>query len=200
LIQALFDPDHSDSKSPQRIVQRIGYAVSAAAYSLLAWEAIRLVMGFAAGNSNQDSTEHWAGRLMAHPFGPWLVGLVGVTIIGVGLYQIYHGLAAKFRKELKLHEMSEIERIWAVRSGRFGYSARGFVYSVIGGFLVWAAIQLDPSEAVGMEEAFDKVAQQPFGAWLLALVAVGFMAYAVFAFVQARYRKIDVSEVPDPAN
>jgi hypothetical protein len=94
--------------------------------------------------------------------------------------------------------MSAVERTWATRSGRLGYSARGFVYVVIGGFLIWAAVQLDPSEAVGMEEVFDKVAQQPFGAWLLTLVAIGFMAYAVFAFVQARYREIEVDDLPEP--
>jgi hypothetical protein len=119
---------------------------------------------------------------------------VGFTIIGVGLFQVYYGLAAKFRERLKLHKMSPTERTWAIRSGRFGYSARGIIYAIIGGFLIWAAIQIDPNAAIGMEKALDKVAQQPFGAWLLALVALGLIAYAVFAFVQSRYRNIEVEQ------
>jgi hypothetical protein len=192
LVQAWLDPDHNDSNSPKRIVQRIGYVVSAFVYGLLGWEAVRIVMGLARSDSGQDGTEHWTAQLMAQPFGRWLVGIVGLIIIGVGLFQIYYGVAAKFRNELKLHQMSATERTWAIRSGRLGYSARGLIYTIIGGFLIWAAIQTNPDSAVGMEEALDKVAQQPFGAWLLALVALGLMAYAVFAFVQARYRNIEV--------
>jgi len=90
--------------------------------------------------------------------------------------------------------MSSTERTWAIRSGRLGYSARGIIYVVIGGFLIWAAIQFNPDAAVGMGDALDKVAQQPFGTWLLALVALGLMAYAGFAFVQARYRNIEVEK------
>ena len=194
-VQALFDPDHKDSKSPSRIFQRVGYAVSATAYTLLTWEAARLVMGFV--GSGQDSNEDSAAQLMAQPFGPWLVGIVGLIVIGVGLFQIYYGLTAQFRAGLKLHKMSETERLWAIRSGRWGYSARGIVYSIIGSFFIWAGIRLDPDEAVGMEQAFDKVAQQPFGTWLLAFIAAGFIAYAAFAFVQARYRNIEVDSVPE---
>lgn len=197
--QALFDPDHKDSNSPQRIFQRIGYAASATAYALLTWEAIRMIMGFASSGGG-DSTESSAAQLMAQPFGPWLVGIVGGVVIGVGLFQIYYGMTAQFLSGLKLHQMSDAERFWAERSGRWGYSARGIIYTIMGGFLIWAGIQLDPNEAVGMEEAFDKVAQQPFGAWLLALIALGFMAYAAFAFAQARYRNIEVEDVAELSN
>lgn len=197
-IQAFFDPDHKDSNSPKRIFQRIAYAASATAYALLTWEAILIIMGFA--GSGQDSTKISTAQLMAQPFGPWLVGIVGVVVVGVGLFQVHYGLTAQFLSGLKLYKMNDTERAWALRSGRWGYSARGIIYTIIGGFLIWAGIQLDPNEAVGMEEAFDKVAQQPFGAWLLALIALGFMAYAAFAFAQARYRNIEVDDVPELNN
>jgi hypothetical protein len=35
-----------------------------------------------------------------------------------------------------------------------------------------------------------EVAQQPYGAFLLGAVAVGLLAYAVYCFVQARYRDV----------
>jgi len=190
LIQAWIDPDHNDSSSAKRIVQRLGYTVSAFTYALLGVEAVRLVMGQV--GSGEDGTEHWTRQLMAQPFGPWLVGLVGLIITGVGLYQIYYGLAAKFRDELKLHQMSQSEITWAMRSGRAGYSARGLIYAIIGGFLIWAALESNPENAAGLGEALDKVAQQAYGGFLLALVAIGFMAYGFFAFVQARYRNIEV--------
>jgi hypothetical protein len=190
VIQAWLDPDHNDSNSAKHIVQRIGYFVSALTYAFLGWEAVRLLMGAVGGG--EDGTEHWTRQLMAQPFGPWLVGLVGLIIVGVGLFQIYYGLAAKFRDELKLHQMSSAEQTWAMRSGRAGYSARGLIYAIIGGFLIWAALESKPENAAGLGEALDEVAQQPYGGLLLALVAIGFMAYGFFAFVQARYRNIEV--------
>jgi hypothetical protein len=190
LIQAWLDPDHTDSRNPQRLLQRAGYVVSGLSYGYVGLEAVKMVMGFI--GSSEGGREYWTAQLLAQPFGHWLVGIVGLTVIGVGLSQLYNGIAARFRKELNLHQMSETEQTWAIRSGRIGYSARGVVYCVIGGFFIWAAIQLNPNEAVGTEEALDKIAQQPYGWVLLALVALGFIAYAIFAFVQARYRKIDI--------
>jgi hypothetical protein len=32
--------------------------------------------------------------------------------------------------------------------------------------------------------------QQPFGPWLLGLVALGLIAYGVYSFVEARYRRL----------
>lgn len=194
IIQALLDPDHNDSNSAKRIVQRFGYAISGITYGFLGWEAVRIVMSSVSSSGGGGGTEHWTARLMAQPFGRWLVGIVGLIIIAVGLFQVYYGWTAKFRERLKLHQMSPNERTWAIRSGRWGYIARGIIYAIIGGFLIWAAIQLNPENAVGVNEALDKVAQQPYGAVLLGLTAVGLMAYGVFAFVQARYRNIEVEK------
>ena len=193
IIQAILDPDHNDSNSAKRIVQRIAYAISGLIYGFLGWEAVRIVMG-SISSGDEDGTEHWTAQLMAQPFGRWLVGLVGLIIIGSGLFQVYYGWAAKFREELKLHQMSPNERIWAIRSGRWGYIARGIIYAIIGGFLVWAGIEINPNNAVGLEELLDKVAQQPFGVWLLALTALGLISYGAFAFVEARYRNIEVEQ------
>lgn len=194
IIQALLDPDHNDSTSAKRIVQRFGYAISGITYGFLGWEAVRIVMSSVSSGGGGGGTEHWTARLMAQPFGSWLVGLVGLIIIAVGLFQAYYGWTAKFRERLKLHKMSPNERRWAIRSGTWGYIARGIIYAIIGGFLIWAAIQSNPENAVGLNEALDKVAQQPYGTVLLGLTAVGLMAYGVFAFVQARYRNIEVEK------
>ena len=34
------------------------------------------------------------------------------------------------------------------------------------------------------------VEHQPFGSWLLGLMALGLMAYSIYALVEARYRHI----------
>lgn len=190
LVQAGIDPENEGTEA-KGIVKRIGFAVSGIVYAGLGFEAARLALGTGGGgNSGDGQAEDWTARLMAQPFGSWLVGLVGLIIIGTGLYQFYKAYSVKFREKLKLQEMSTREITWATRSGRIGFAARGVVYGIIGWFLMQAALRSDPQQAGGIGEALQELAGQPYGPWLLGIVAVGLVAYGFFAFVLARYRRI----------
>ena len=137
------------------------------------------------------SPDDWTARLMAQPFGRWLVVIAGAVIVGAGLYQFYKAYKADFRDELNLGAMSGRVKTWTTRSGRLGYAARGVVFGVIGIFLVQAALQTDPDEARGLGGALNTLASQPFGPYLLGAVALGLVAYGIFMFVMARYRRIE---------
>lgn len=190
-VQAGVDPDNKGSDA-KGIATRLGYAVSGIIYGSLAVTAVRIMMGSSSGGGD-SSSQTWTARLMSQPFGQWLVGIVGAIIIGLGLVQFYKAYKAKFREELKLGEMSSTEETWATRIGRLGFAARGVVFGIIGGFLIQAAYQSDPSEARGLGSALQTLAQQPFGPWLLGIVAIGLIAYGIFMGVMARYRRIQVS-------
>jgi hypothetical protein len=127
---------------------------------------------------------------MEFPYGNWLVVLAGLGVMGYGLYQCYKGYAAKFRKRLKIGEMSERGVLWATRSGRFGFIARGVVFLIVGGVLIQAALHYDSSEAKGLDGALQLLIQQSYGKWLLCLVALGLVAYGLYMLVEARYRRI----------
>lgn len=188
-VQATIDPDDEGSDA-SGVVKRIGFAISGGihiGYALLGW---RTMAG--GGGGGGSSAEDWTARLMSQPFGAWLVGITGAVIVAVGLYQFYRAYSAKFQRKLMLNEMSAPERTWSRRLGRAGFAARGVVYLFIGGFLVQAAWRSDPSEAGGLGQALGALLEQPYGAWLLGAVGVGFFAYAVYAGVLARYRRIDV--------
>ena len=73
---------------------------------------------------------------------------------------------------------------------RFGVGARGAIIATLGVFLVRAAMQHDPSEAAGSRESMLELAGAMEGRWLLALIAVGLIAYAVDQAVHARCRRI----------
>ncbi|YAF96588.1 MAG: DUF1206 domain-containing protein [Nodularia sp. CChRGM 3473] len=193
LVQTIFDPEHSgQSMGAKRIAQRLGYVFSAFAYAGLAITSVKLIIGLGGGNSN--STEDWTARFLAQPFGQWLVGLAGVIVIGVGFSYLYEAHKAKFRRRFKLQQMSSTEQIWAVRLGRFGIAARGIVFGIIGIFLIQAARLSDASQAKSLDEALDVLARQPFGVWILGLVALGLIAYSIYSMVEARYRCIANSQ------
>lgn len=188
-IQAIKDPEHKRN-DPQSLARRIGSAISGLIYAGLALSAIRLIMGSGGGSSGASSQQDWTARLLSQPFGQWLVGLIGAFIVGFGFYQLYIAYKAKFRKEMKLREMSPTEETWATRLGRFGEAARGIVFIIIGFFLLQAARQSDASQVRGLDGALQALAQQPYGPWLLGIVALGLVAYGIHMGVQARYRRI----------
>jgi hypothetical protein len=187
-VQAVRDPEHKDDR-PQGLARRLGYGITGLIYGGLAFSAIQLIMG-SGGGSGGNSEQGWTARLLAQPFGQWLVGLIGAFIIGLGFYQLYKAYKAKFRKQMKLQEMSSTEETWATRIGRFGEAARGIVFVIIGFFLIQAARQSDPNEVRGLDGALQALVQQPHGPWLLGIVALGLVAYGIHMGVQARYRRI----------
>lgn len=190
-VQAAKDPENKGSDT-KGIVTRIGYVCSGIAYTGVAIEAIRsLVSARSSGGGGEDGVSHWTGKLMGLPFGKWLVVAAGLAMLGAGLYQLYRGYSAEFKKLLKSEEMSETELTWGTRLGRVGFAARGVVYLVIGSFLAIAGWQSNPQQAKGIGGALEYLTQASYGPWLLGTIAVGLIAYGIFSTaVLARYRRI----------
>jgi hypothetical protein len=188
-VQALADADRKGTKL-KGIALRIGYFFSGVVYAGLAYTAAKILIDVDEPDSSSQTQENWIARVMQMPFGRTLIILTGVAVIGFGLYQIYKGLKAKFRKRLKLGEMDKTKDNWATWSGRVGYAARGLVFCIIGFFVIQAALHFNPDEAKGLDEALQTLAQQYYGAWALGVVAVGLIAYGFYMLVEARYREI----------
>ncbi|MBE9224820.1 DUF1206 domain-containing protein [Phormidium sp. LEGE 05292] len=182
-LEAFFNPEN------QGIGGRLGSFVSGVIYASLAFTAAKLALGYG-GTTGGDATQDWTGRFLAQPFGQWLVGIAGAFIIGMGFYEMYKAYKAKFREYLKWQEMAQNERNWATRLGRLGYAARGVVFIAIGFFLIQAARLSNPNEARGFGGALAALAGQPYGPWILGLVAIGLLAYGIYTFVEAKYRRI----------
>lgn len=189
LIQAIADADDKGSDL-KGISIRTGYAGSGLVYAGLAFTAAKILIDVGEPDSSNKVQQHWTARLMAVPYGRWLVALVGACVVGFGLYQIYKGLSAKFRKRLKLGQMSTAKKMWATLLGRVGYAARGIVFLLVGGFLIMSALYYDPKEARGLEGVFDTLARQPYGPWLMGVVALGLISYGIYMIVESRYRRI----------
>ncbi len=187
-VQAIIDPEHEGSDL-SGLVKRGSYLIRGLIYASFAATAGKILIGNG-GGSSEGQEESMTAQLMSQPFGIWLVGIVGLVIIGAGLYQFYEGYSGKFKEELKLHEMNKAQQRWATFSGRTGLIARAVVYSLIGIFLLQAAWQADPQEAGGLGEALQTLASQPYGPWLLGLVAVGLALYGFYSLALARFRRI----------
>ena len=179
---------HTDQRGKQRIFERIASGARAVIYAALAVTAGKVVAGAPASSagSQQNATQ----GIMAKPAGVWLIGLIGVVVIGVGAGMIWYGLKHKFDDKLHTGRMSHRTRQVVRRLGQIGYPGKGIAYGIVGVLLVDAAITHDPQESRGLDAALRTLAGKPFGVVALIVIAIGFLAYGVFCVFQARYRKV----------
>lgn len=184
LIQAVKDVDHHGTDLKGWAV-RAGLLVSGITHAALTLTALELLLGMGGGNS--DSQQDWTATLLRQPAGKWLVAAVGLAIIGAGIAQIVKGWQRRYRRYLKA-PAARME--WIDPVSRFGLIARGVVFTLIGGFFVTAAYYAQPERAEGLGGALRTLQEQPYGAWLLLIVAAGLLAFAVYSFIEAVYRRI----------
>ena len=142
------------------------------------------------GGGGDQQEESWTARVLDWPAGQLLVGAVGAGLIGGGLYVAYRGLAQKFEKRLDTSDMGPTTGLVVDVLGTLGLAARGLVFSVAGFLLVKAAIDFNPEEATGVDGTLRVIAHQAYGQVLLTVTAVGLVAYGLYSFAEARYRRL----------
>jgi hypothetical protein len=187
LVQGITDPDDKGSDA-HGLLRRVGYVGSGLIHGGLAFTAAQSIFG-----AEDTSEDAMALSVMAYqpPLGRILVGLVGLVVIGVGLYQLYAAYGAKFRDELRLNRMGNAKDRWVTLAGCVGTTARALAIGVAGAFVVLAAYQSDPTEVRGLGEALETIQRQPWGSYMLGAVAVGLLVYGAFMLLVARYRRIE---------
>jgi type IV secretory pathway VirB2 component (pilin) len=114
-----------------------------------------------------------------------VVAVIGVVVIGVGVYHVMKGWTKKF-----LQDLAESPGILATRAGVVGYVAKGVALAVVGVLFVSAAVQNSASKATGLDGALRSLRQQAVGPWLLTAVALGIAAYGVYSFARSRHARV----------
>lgn len=186
--QAIKDPEQKGAGAGG-LLQRAGFMISGWIYGLLALYTISLLLGFFGDGKGSGSSDLTA-KLMSYQGGIWAVAIIGAIVVGVGATQFIRAYREKFKQRWKTSQMSREQEQWATRVSKWGLGARGVVFCIIGGFLIIAAWQSDPSEAKGLAGALDALAGQSYGPWLLGVVALGLICYGLYCLANARYRWI----------
>ncbi len=192
LLAAAFDAERH-GRDTKGIVARVGYAITGVIYAGLAATAIGLIVGTRSDAGGDKAAQDGTAWLLDKPFGPVLVAVVGLIVLGVAAHHIWLGINASFRKTVRIDQIDSEQREWVLRLGRLGYSAHGVALGLIAIFLMVASVQSRPDQARGLGGTLATLVQQPFGPALLALLGLGLAAYGLFMLVEARYRRIDIS-------
>lgn len=187
LAQGFLDRD-DEGEGAKGLAKRAGAVARAAWYGALCTLTVAKIAG--AGGQESGSEDKATAGVLGLPLGRYLVFAAAAAFVGAALFNAYRAVTCKFRKKLETEKMSDAEETAATGLGILGHLARFVVFGLIGAFLAKAAWEFEAREAVGLDGALQKVAAQAYGAVLLSSVAVGLLAYALYCFVQARYRDI----------
>ena len=176
------------------VVKRIGMGISGVLYGGFAFYAGYLVFqaingggGSSSGNQKMEAIQ----MLMEKSWGRILLIIIGVILIGRSIYYVYIAVTGKYKERVQGYGLEEKYADYLIKSGMLGFIARGIVFTIIGFFVIRAVIQHDPDSASnGIGEAFQFL-QSTGGNILLIVIALGFICYGIFMFMQAKYRNVE---------
>lgn len=157
-------------------------------FGYLAFSAGKLAGGSPASSTDQAQLG-LVGELLSKPWGKPVVIAIGVAIIVAAAFIARHGLTKRFCEEHDYSKTTASTRTAVVRLGQVGYAALGGVYGGAGALVVVSAVQSAPDKATGLDVALKTLAAQSYGPALLFVIAFGLAAFAVFCFLDARFRR-----------
>jgi hypothetical protein len=196
VLQATRDVDHH-GKQFKGLVIRAGLFAGGMVNGALAFFALGLVIsnrqssGGAGGGQTRDLLAH----LLSWEHSNLLVYLAALIPLGVGLAHLIKGWKASFEKyfEADPQVMKYVRPV-----SRFGLIARGVAFIEMALLLAFSGSRYQAMDPPGMKDALDALKNLPAGGVLLMVMALGLMAFAVYSFAEAVWRRInmDVPYVP----
>jgi hypothetical protein len=157
-------------------------------YAFFVVLTIKVILGKQGSQSGQQ--QELTAKVMQHPGGQWLVGIIGVIVVIAGLALVLEGLRHKFMKQLQTGQMNARTRRVVKWLGTIGTSARGVVFALAGILVIDAAATHSPAKSGGVDTALLTLQHQPFGKVLLILAALGLAIFGVYGLCEARWRKV----------
>lgn len=175
---------HRDEEGTKRVWKRFVSAVKVGVYATIGYSALDIAAG---SDTKGGGTDTWTAKLMAMPFGVWLVAALGLVVAGVGVNLVYRGWTEKFLSKLDADgSTGGSGRAYAL-FGKAGYTAKGVALVVVGLLFLSAAWTHDPERSGGLDQALSTLLEQPFGVPMLLAVAAGIACYGLFCFAWARH-------------
>lgn len=191
-LQALADVDHH-GRTLKGVLIRAGQAISGATYAGMAVSTFGLldaIEDFGEADDRAAAREAVA-KLLEAPGGELAVIAVGLFVLGAGVGSLVRAIVDHFGRDL---DGDGRMRAWAGVLARVGYAARGVALIPAGWFLTQAGLEARASEAGGLGAALDALERAPLGGPVLSLVALGLIAFGLFAWTEGLLRPIRIPE------
>ncbi len=181
-FQSTFDADNhgADTKG---LAVRAGLMVSCITHLSLAFYCYNLLSGSSTSGGGKQGL---VAQIMDLPFGPWLVGLVGLVVLGFGVSQLVKAATEKYRDHIQFPGNQKV----LDGISKAGLVSRAVVFLVAGGSIGYAAWTYDPNQTIATNEMWSFLSSMAFGQVLVTVMAVGLFLFGIYSAIEARYRKI----------
>ncbi|WP_036517157.1 DUF1206 domain-containing protein [Nocardioides sp. J54] len=180
---------HGDEDGLRRWAGRAGSAGRTVVFASLAVLAVRTALGDggSSGGSGGGGGQGVTAKVLDLPFGPAIVLLAAAVVLGVAAASAYRGLSDRWEKDVEVEgRTGDVGRVVTILA-RAGYVSRGVAFGVIAFLLARAAVEHDPDESGGLDQAIVKFRDEPLGPWLIAVVAVGLACFGAYHLFRAWY-------------
>lgn len=171
----------------EQVSKLISSGFLAVAYGSVGFSFANFALGRRGDSS--ESTRDFSSKLMANPAGPWLLALLGLVIVGIGVYFVVKGVRRGFKEELFHFDGTRRGKVIDTL-GITGHVAKGAALGLTGLLFVIAAVKHNPAESTGLDGSLKALREHPFGPYLLVAIGAGFIAYGVFALVRSRFGRM----------
>ncbi len=188
MLQAVFDADH-EGTSRDGLMTRMSQLFSGLSYAALAFAALALFAGPRAADPSEGVVEsrERAAMLLDLPFGRWLLVGAGLAIFGIGVGNVVKAWREDFSEYLDC-SVRMCRRVTPL--ARVGHVARGLAYLPLAVLVVLAGWRARTADVTSFGAALEAVERQTAGEWIVGLIALGFVAFGAFSFIEARFRRI----------
>lgn len=166
---------------------RAGSAGRAVVLGFLAVLAVRSAVGDSGSGGGRQAPRGLTVRLLDLPVGPAIVVALGLGIVGVGVVSVVKGLGDHWRKDLEVDGRSGKTGTVIEALARTGYLSRGLSFGVIGALFCWAGLTHDPDKSGGLDQAIVRFRDEPYGRWVILVVAAGLACYGGYHVARGWY-------------
>lgn len=176
---------HRDAEGKKQLFARLSSAGRAVVMVVLAVLAVKTALGSGGGGGGGGGGV--TGKVMGLPFGPVLVLAVAAVILTLAVVSVHRGVTDRWRKDLEVEGKTGNTGRLATVLARAGYVSRGVAFAVIAFLFARAAVEHDSSESGGLDQAIVRFRDEPFGPWLIVVVAIGLSCFGAYHLVRAWY-------------
>ncbi len=186
LYETFSSSDAIFNEDEKKTAKRFRYFYSAVVYGLLAYTFAKPVLsGGGSSGSGSSEKKDVLTRLLQNDWGVYVIGAIGLIVLGQAIYQFYRAYSGKFMKKLDESPGQHYKNIKT--AGKIGYTAQGVVFAIIS-FFLYRVISMHSAEAFkGTKGAMEYLLTLDYGNIILAAVAIGLIGYGIFNIMVARY-------------
>ncbi len=177
---------HRSEDGSDRVRKQVVSVLKAVIYAAVGLSAVQVVTG-SGSTGGSDGTDGPTAQVLQLPGGQLIVGAVALGILGYAVVQAKQAVTEDFLKHLSAEGKRGTTGKVYVWAGKIGYAAKAVAVAIIGGLFAYAAITHNASKSGGMDQALQQVLEQPYGRYLLGVVAIGIAGYGVFCLARARH-------------